>query len=58
MPSQTISYAVGMGYYNYFTATDYISIATGDNFQLGVYQSNEQGQTSSNSFISAVIQSQ
>ena len=57
MPTQTISYAVGSGYYNCLTTTDYITISNNDTFQLGVYQSNEQGQTSSNTFISAVIQS-
>jgi len=56
MPCQTISYAVGSGYYNSLTATDYITISNNDTFQLGAYQSNEQGQTSFNTFISAVIQ--
>jgi len=55
-PSQTISYSVGSGYYNCLTTTDYITINNNDTFQLGAYQSNEQGQTSSTCYISAVIQ--
>jgi hypothetical protein len=56
MPSQVISYAVGGGYYNCLTATDYISIPSQDTFQLGVYQSNEQNQFTTSCFISAVFQ--
>jgi len=55
MPSQVISYAVGNGYFNCLTATDYISVGSQDTFQLGVYQENQQGQNT-NCFISAVFQ--
>jgi hypothetical protein len=42
-------------YQNCITATDYITISSGDSYYLGVYQENSSGIGSNNIFLSAIL---
>lgn len=52
-PSQVMSY--DPSYPNCITATDYIQIYNNDNYNLRVYQDNQNGNTSYSTYISAIL---
>ena len=52
-PSQVMSY--DLSYPNCITATDYIQIYNDDNYNLGVYQDNQNSNASYSTYISAIL---